>query len=404
MNDLIIIRGAGDISTGTICRLFRAGFPVLALETDHPSAIRRKAAFSEAVYDGTATVEDLTAVRIGDAGQAENVLSQGKVPLLTDPAGESIRQLKPKVLVDAILAKKNLGTHMEMADLTIALGPGFEAGRDVHYVIETMRGHNLGRIISSGFAAPNTGIPGIVGGYGAERVIHSPADGVFRHPGAYADLRDPAGDHPGRISCQQRLQAGGRGSPVGRETELLYDLGQSPLHRRQRAGTGLRLLQAAGVSVPADQAAQAADRFRIREGIRLIDEITVRQGFPVQDGGDMLRQNRGIRCDPGEGGEQFRTVAGFGDRLSDPGGAGQANGQAGTGRDNRLARTVRLQRPAGGPVGFHEDVIRLRQEFLKGKHGGRVRQFAGGLGLPQADDPAAGQRGTEPVQDPVVIA
>ena len=395
MNDLIIIRGAGDISTGTICRLFRAGFPVLALETDHPSAIRRKAAFSEAVYDGTATVEDLTAVRIGDAGQAENVLRQGKVPLLTDPAGESIRQLKPKVLVDAILAKKNLGTHMEMADLTIALGPGFEAGRDVHYVIETMRGHNLGRIISSGFAAPNTGIPGIVGGYGAERVIHSPAgpggrndrDRGYRNrrdPGAYADLRDPAGDHPGQISCLQRLQAGGRGSPAGREKELLYDLGQSPLHRRQRTGTGLRLLQAAGVSVPADQAAQAADRFRIREGIRLIDEITVRQGFPVQDGGDMLRQNRGIRCDPGQGGEQFRTVAGFGDRFSDPGGAGQTDGQAGTGRDNRLPRTVRLQRPAGGPVGFHEDVIRLRQEFLKGKHGGRGcrREAASTSGMP----------------------
>ena len=180
MKDLIIIRGAGDISTGTICRLFRAGFPVLALETDHPSAIRRKVAFSEAVYDGTATVEDLTAVRISDTGQAEEILNQGKVPLLTDPAGESIRQLKPKVLVDAILAKKNLGTSMEMADLTIALGPGFEAGRDVHYVIETMRGHNLGRIISSGFAAPNTGIPGIIGGYGAERVIHAPAAGVFR--------------------------------------------------------------------------------------------------------------------------------------------------------------------------------------------------------------------------------
>ncbi|MBR3335213.1 MAG: EF2563 family selenium-dependent molybdenum hydroxylase system protein [Clostridia bacterium] len=187
MRQMIIVRGAGDISTGTIHRLFRAGFPVLALETDHPSAIRRKVAFSEAVYDGTATVEDLTAVRIGDAGQAEKVLAEGKVPLLVDPAGESIRLLKPEVLVDAILAKKNLGTSMDMAGLTIALGPGFEAGRDVRYVVETMRGHNLGRIITQGYAAPNTGVPGIIGGYGTERVIHSPAAGVFRQRREIAD-------------------------------------------------------------------------------------------------------------------------------------------------------------------------------------------------------------------------
>ena len=177
---MIIVRGAGDISTGTIHRLFRAGFPLLVLETDHPSAIRRKVAFSEAVYDGRATVEDVTAVRIDDAGQAEEILAQGKIPLLVDPAGESIRKLQPEALVDAILAKKNLGTSMDMAQLTIALGPGFEAGKDVHYVIETMRGHDLGRIISKGFAMPNTGVPGVIGGYGAERVIHSPAGGVFR--------------------------------------------------------------------------------------------------------------------------------------------------------------------------------------------------------------------------------
>ena len=180
---MIIVRGAGDISTGTIHRLFRAGFPVLTLETDHPSAIRRKVAFSEAVYDGTATVENVTAVRIGDAGQTGEILAQGKLPLLIDPTGASIRGMKPDVVIDAILAKKNLGTTMDMAPLTIALGPGFEAGRDVHFVIETMRGHDLGRIISSGFAAANTGVPG----YGAERVIHSPAAGIFRQHREIAD-------------------------------------------------------------------------------------------------------------------------------------------------------------------------------------------------------------------------
>ena len=175
----IIVRGAGDISTGTIHRLIRAGFPVLALETDHPAAIRRKVAFAEAVYDREACVEGVTAVRIADLTECEAVLEAGKVPLLVDPAGESIGKLKPAVVVDAILAKRNLGTRMDMADLTIALGPGFEAGRDVHYVIETMRGHDLGRIISRGSALPNTGVPGMIGGYAAERVIHAPADGIF---------------------------------------------------------------------------------------------------------------------------------------------------------------------------------------------------------------------------------
>ena len=177
---LVIVRGAGDISTGTIHRLFKAGFDVLVLETERPSAIRRRVAFSEAVYDGAATVEGVTATRIADTGEISATLARGDVPLLVDPAGESIRQLCPSAVVDAILAKKNLGTSMDMAPLTIALGPGFAAGRDVHYVIETMRGHDLGRIIASGSATPNTGVPGMIGGYGAERVIHAPAAGVFR--------------------------------------------------------------------------------------------------------------------------------------------------------------------------------------------------------------------------------
>ena len=178
--DLVIVRGAGDISTGTIHRLVRAGFPVVALESDHPSAIRRQVAFSEAVYDGAATVEGVTAVKIDSLSQIGPALERGNVPMLIDPTGESIRRLRPAAVVDAILAQRNLGTSRDMAALTIGLGPGFVAGWDVHYVIETMRGHNLGRIIANGSAAPNTGIPGIIGGYGAERVIHAPAGGVFR--------------------------------------------------------------------------------------------------------------------------------------------------------------------------------------------------------------------------------
>ena len=179
-NDLVIVRGAGDISTGTLHRLHSAGFPVLALESAHPSAIRRKVAFSEAVYDSSAVVEGVTAILVKNVQETWKVLEDGNLPVLVDPAGDSIRLCKPSAVVDAILAKKNLGTTIDMAPLTIALGPGFEAGRDVHYVIETMRGHNLGRIITEGYALPNTGVPGMVGGYSSERVMHAHAAGVFR--------------------------------------------------------------------------------------------------------------------------------------------------------------------------------------------------------------------------------
>ena len=200
--DLIIVRGAGDISTGTIHRLFSAGFAVLALESEYPSAIRRKVAFSEAVYDGSAAVEGIRAVKIADIKEINTVLAGGELPLLVDPAGESIRQLSPAAVVDAILAKRNLGTTMDMAELTIALGPGFEAGKDVRYVIETMRGHDLGRIISSGCAAVNTGIPGLIGGYGAERVIHAPAAGVFRMEKDIGSIVQ-AGEIIGHVASQE---------------------------------------------------------------------------------------------------------------------------------------------------------------------------------------------------------
>lgn len=177
MKDLIIIRGAGDISTGTIHRLWQAGFGLLVLEAPHPAAIRRQVALSESVYEGTAEVEGVTACRIDKAEQAWQVIGSGSVPVLVDPSGESIWSLKPAAVVDAILAKRNLGTSMDMAPLTIGLGPGFTAGTDVHFVIETMRGHQLGRIITDGPAMPNTGVPGVIGGFAAERVIHAGADG-----------------------------------------------------------------------------------------------------------------------------------------------------------------------------------------------------------------------------------
>ncbi|MCH3988257.1 MAG: EF2563 family selenium-dependent molybdenum hydroxylase system protein [Lachnospiraceae bacterium] len=187
-SNLIIVRGGGDIATGTIHRLHQAGFRELVLETEHPAAIRRQVALSEAVYDGAAVVEGVKAVRLDTLSQMDQVIRDGNVPLIVDPEGKTIRELKPVVVVDAILAKKNLGTTRGMAPLTVGLGPGFTAGSDVDVVIETMRGHNLGRIIRGGSALPNTGIPGNIGGYTAERVMHAAAAGIFHNVRAIGDV------------------------------------------------------------------------------------------------------------------------------------------------------------------------------------------------------------------------
>lgn len=181
MKNLIVVRGGGDLATGTIYKLKKCGFPVLILETANPSAIRRNVAFCEAVYQGTQRVEDMTCYLADSPEQAMEFLREGKLTLLVDPAGASIPEWKPLAVVDAILAKKNLGTNRKMAPITVALGPGFTAGEDVDAVIETKRGHNLGKVFWEGTAAPNTGIPGAIGGYSKERVIHSPAKGILRN-------------------------------------------------------------------------------------------------------------------------------------------------------------------------------------------------------------------------------
>ena len=187
---LIICRGGGDLATGIVHRLFRAGFPVLVLETDSPAAIRRQVSFSEAVYDGTATVEGVTAERIASADRVSvnHVLEEGRVPLLVDPEGSSIPLLKPDIVVDAIIAKKNLGTAKEMAPLVIGVGPGFTAGEDVDLVVESMRGHNLARIFTTGSALPNTGIPGNIGGFTKERVLHAEAAGYMKNIRQIGDI------------------------------------------------------------------------------------------------------------------------------------------------------------------------------------------------------------------------
>ena len=175
----IIVRGGGDLATGVIHRLWSAGFKVLVLECAQPAAIRRQVALSEAVYQGEATVEGMTGVLITSLQEAQNVWQQGKVPVLVDATAACVKDFQPDILIDAIIAKRNLGTSMNMAKLIVALGPGFTAGEDVDVIVETKRGHNLGRIIRSGSAAPNSGVPGNIAGFSKERVLHAECAGVL---------------------------------------------------------------------------------------------------------------------------------------------------------------------------------------------------------------------------------
>jgi xanthine dehydrogenase accessory factor len=181
LNDLVIlIRGAGEIASGVAHRLASCRFKVCMTETSNPQAVRRKVAFSEAIFDSEKEVEGLTAKMVESADHISEIWREGKIPILIDPEAEVKGFLKPDVLIDATLAKKNLGTKISDAPLVIGLGPGFHAGMDVHLVIETNRGHNLGRIIADGEAEPNTGIPGSVAGYTEERVIRAPKEGKFK--------------------------------------------------------------------------------------------------------------------------------------------------------------------------------------------------------------------------------
>ena len=187
METVIVIGGgaAGLFAAGWAAK---SGLRVLVLETAHPAAIRRQVSLCEAVYEGETAVEGMRGLRVETLADADAVWAQNAVPVLIDPIGACLPQARPAVLVDAIVAKKNLGTTREMAPLTIALGPGFAAGQDVDVVVETKRGHKLGRIIREGAAAPNSGVPGIIGGYGAERVLHAQAAGIFRNLHSIADF------------------------------------------------------------------------------------------------------------------------------------------------------------------------------------------------------------------------
>ena len=175
----VVIRGGGDLATGVAEVLYQSGFKILILDIEKPSSIRRSVCFSEAIYDGVTKVENIICKKVENENEIEKCWNEKIIPIMVDEKGEIIKKIKPDVVVDSIIAKKNLGTTKEMAPITIALGDGFEAGKDVDIVVETMRGHNLGRIITSGRAMKNTGIPGEIKGVSKDRVIYSLANGIF---------------------------------------------------------------------------------------------------------------------------------------------------------------------------------------------------------------------------------
>jgi len=177
----VCVKGGGDIASGVIWRLHQCGFRVFITEIDQPMAVRRKVSFCEAIYDGNTVVEGIEASRLSQVDDIDKIWEQRKIPILVDPDCEAKSVIKPDVIIDAILAKKNICTTINDAPLVIALGPGFEAGKDVHFVVETNRGHNLGHLLLSGSAEPNTGIPGPVQGITTERVLRAPADGLWKN-------------------------------------------------------------------------------------------------------------------------------------------------------------------------------------------------------------------------------
>jgi len=196
---LALIRGAGDIASGIALRLRHAGFDVAMTEIDRPTTIRRTVAFSDAVVNGSQAVEDVTALRAETVEDALRILREGQIPVLVDPECACLPLLRPDVLVDAILAKRNLGTAIHDAPVVIGVGPGFTAGVDCHAVVETMRGHALGRVYYDGPALPNTNIPGLIGGFAGERVLRAPTDGIFYGARKIGD-RVEAGEAVGTVA------------------------------------------------------------------------------------------------------------------------------------------------------------------------------------------------------------
>lgn len=195
---LVLIKGAGDLATGVAYRLHRAGFDIVMTDIAQPTAVRRTVSFCQCIYDGTATVEGVTSRRVESVDEVKECLRRGEIPVLVDPDAAIRTRMPFDAVVDAILAKYNVNTRMDDAPIVLALGPGFTAGQDCHGVVETKRGHYLGRLLLEGSAIPNTGVPGDVGGYTTQRIIRACKDGVF-HPVAHIGDTVAEGDVVARV-------------------------------------------------------------------------------------------------------------------------------------------------------------------------------------------------------------
>ncbi len=184
--NLVVFRGGGELASGAIRKLILSGFPVVVLEAEKPTCVRRTVAFANVVYEGKWEVEEVRGrlcqsleQLIESLESMESRKLQREVPVMVDPEGNSLPELKPKILIDGRMAKRNLGTNSRQADVVIVLGPGFQAPEDAHFVIETARGHDLGRVIIKGSAQENTHIPGEIGGSTKDRVLRAVCEGIF---------------------------------------------------------------------------------------------------------------------------------------------------------------------------------------------------------------------------------
>ena len=174
---IILIKGAGDLATGIAYRLKKSGFDIVMTEINKPTTVRRTVAFSQAVFDNEIVIEGIKGVKVNNINEIYKKIKEGNISIIIDENAEIIKELKPDVVVDAIISKKNLGTSIEDAPIVIGVGPGFEAKVDCHLVVETKRGHYLGKVIEEGSAIPNTGVPGDIGGYTKERIIRASSNG-----------------------------------------------------------------------------------------------------------------------------------------------------------------------------------------------------------------------------------
>ncbi|MGD0236458.1 MAG: selenium-dependent molybdenum cofactor biosynthesis protein YqeB [Syntrophorhabdales bacterium] len=184
----IVVKGAGEMATGIAHRLFMAGITrIVMTEIVHPLAVRRGVAFCEAVYEGFMEVEGVRAERISSVASLDLLWKSGSVGVIVDPSWSIVGEIMPDVVVDAMMAKRNTGTRKAEAPLVIGVGPDFRAPDDVHAVVESNRGHNLGKVIYGGQAEPYTGMPGSTEGYKQERVLRAPKAGLVKHVKALGD-------------------------------------------------------------------------------------------------------------------------------------------------------------------------------------------------------------------------